>query len=378
MRVAIVQRVLPHYRLPLFRRLRSALEPDGIHVELHYGQEYPGTVPATTDLDAPWALRHENRYLALGRHALVWQPCWRALEGADLVIVEQASRLLLNYGLLLGRAVRRRPRLAYWGHGRNFQSAAPSGAREALKRLLATRADWWFAYTELSAEAVRSAGFPEGRITVLDNTIDESELAAALASTTAADLEALRGRLGIPAGSPVGVFVGGVYPDKHIEFLLRACEAIRARLPAFHLLLVGDGPERDRVRRAAASAAWIHDLGPAFGAEKAAYLQLADVLLLPGVVGLAIIDSFVARTPLFTTQLPGHGPEIAYLRDGHNGVMTPHEVEEYSRAVSAFLADPQAQRRLQAGCAESAGLYTLDSMVEKFAGGIRACLLVEP
>ena len=93
--------------------------------------------------------------------------------GADLVVVEQANRQLVNYRLLLRSALRHRPRVVFWGHGGNLQASGPLAALgERIKRSLSRRAHWWLAYTEGSADRVAALGFPRDRITVVQNAVE--------------------------------------------------------------------------------------------------------------------------------------------------------------------------------------------------------------
>lgn len=375
--VTIIQRMLPHYRIPFFVGLYNQLAQMGISMQLIYGQEYPNTVPETVNLDAAWAQCIHNRYIRLPGLELVWQPCLRQAFDMELLIVEQANRLLLNYVFLLTRAVRKAPRMAYWGHGRNMQSGTTSNSRESFKRLLANSVDWWFAYTTMSADTVASGGFPRERITVVQNAIDTTELARAADTVSVDQLDKLRTDLGICPTDRVCVFCGGMYGDKKLDFLLKACAAIRARVPDFHVIMIGGGPEQHKVEMAAANWPWLHYVGPVYGPERVSYFKLGRALLMPGLVGLAIVDSFVTQTPLFTTKNMIHSPEIAYLREGTNGVMTDFSVEAYADAVVAYLRSDSAQEKLRQGCAESARLYTLENMVENFAAGVKACLCAE-
>lgn len=366
--VTIVQRVLPHYRVAFFRQLHERLAREGIALQVVYGQEYPGTVPKTQRLDADWARMIRNRYWRLGGAELVWQPCLSLLHGSDLVIIEQANRLVLNYLLLLRRRFSG-GRLAYWGHGRNMQAAGGRRLRERMKKTLLDQVDWWFAYTEPSAEAVVSAGFPPERVTTVNNTVDTDELTDAVQHVTGESLAAVRTELRIRSEN-VCIYCGGLYRDKRLAFLIEACDRIRARIPDFELVVVGDGPDRTVIEEAARRCSWIHFVGPRYGAERVRYFGIAKAQLLPGLVGLAIIDSFVTRTPIFTTDIPIHSPEIAYLRSGVNGVMAPDRMEAYAGAVIDYLSSPAMQRVLQSGCAASAAAYTLDRMVERFATGV--------
>lgn len=104
------------------------------------------------------------------------------------------------------------------------------------------------------------------------------------------------------------------------------------------------------------------------------YFRVSQALLMPGLVGLAIVDSFIARTPMFTTDLPSHSPEISYLEHGVNGVMTPSSVSHYADAVGGFFESKDMQQRLRDGCQRCAGVYTFEHFVERFASGIARCL----
>jgi glycosyltransferase involved in cell wall biosynthesis len=371
-KVVVIQRVLPHYRVAFFRRLHDRLRRTGIALHLVYGQERPGTVPRTVPLAESWATQIENRYWQLGSSEVVWQPCMSLVRGADLVVLEQANRLLANYPLLAMRRLGK-ARIAYWGHGRNMQSYDADGWAQRVRRATMLEVDWWFAYTDLSTEIVAGAGFPRERITTVQNTIDTSDLRSNLDACTAEEVAAARARHRIQ-GDVVGLYCGGMYGLKKLPFLIAACEEIRRRVPEFSAVFVGDGPDRTVVEAAAARHQWIYYVGAKVGRELAPYYRLSKVLLMPGMVGLAIVDSFVAGIPMFTTDLPLHSPEIAYLESGVNGTMTAHDVHAYAAVVAQYLLEPSRLARLVEGCKRSAAKYTIENMVENFARGIERCL----
>ena len=208
---------------------------------------------------------------------------------------------------------------------------------------------------------------------MLNNAVDTSELQRQRQSITPEDTRALRESLGFGAG-PVGVFVGSLYADKRLDFLFASAEAIRRELPDFHLLIVGDGPERDKVQAWCAAHPWARWVGARFGREKAAYISVAQVMLNPGAVGLGILDAFVCGVPMLTTDCGIHSPEIAYLDNGHNGVMTENDLWTYVSACVQLLGDPEKLSRLRAGCSASAGEYTIENMVHRFAVNIETAL----
>jgi hypothetical protein len=44
--------------------------------------------------------------------------------------------------------------------------------------------------------------------------------------------------------------------------------------------------------------------------------------------------------------------------------------EEYAAAVTDLLSDDARLQRLRAGCRAAANVYTLEAMVDRFAGGV--------
>jgi len=370
--VVVVQRAISHYRVPFFQRLQKRLSDKGIQLTVVFGQEHPEIRSTAVSLDEPWAKQIHNLYISCPVGEVVWQPCLRAALQADLVIVEQAGRLLVNYPLHLLRALKC-IRLAFWGHGRNWQSSARGGVTEGIKTRLTGEVDWWFAYTEKTAQLLLSRGFTENRITVVRNTVDTAELTQGISNITDKELNRCREVLGIP-GENVVLYCGGMYPNKRLDFLLEACRKIRESLPDFTIIFLGTGSEQFMIEEAAKHCPWVRYVGQVVGEARAVYFRMAKAILMPGLVGLAIIDSFAAGVPMVTTDLPIHSPEIAYLEPGINGIMTAYDTSEFSRAVVDLLTSPERQQALASACRTRAMDYGLDSMVDRFAAGICQCL----
>ncbi|MFN7236272.1 MAG: glycosyltransferase family 4 protein [Brevundimonas sp.] len=369
---SVVAYVYPYafqYRLPFHERLREILAAQGVEYRVYYCSN--PHFPARGDFQPPeWAIDTECAYAKVGSMEVRYQRALSAVQKVDLVIVQQENGLLLNYVLQLLRAASGR-KVAFFGHGQNFQSAGSKPLREAFKRLWITQVDWWFAYTERSAEIVRRAGYPAERITAFNNAIDTGAIGAELARLD--DREAARVRSELCDGSNhIGVYIGGLYDLKRIPFLIEAAQAIRQRVPDFHLLVIGGGPDRALVEAAAKTYPWIHALGPRFGAEKTLLASLGRVFLMPGLVGLSVLDSFAYDTPMVTTDLPYHSPEIDYLKDGVNGVIVreAEDVDAYADAVTRILTDEAWRAQLQAGAAEALQTYTVEAMAQRFADGV--------
>src|SRR5690606_33065508 len=154
---------------------------------------------------------------------------------------------------------------------------------EQLKKRLGRRADGFLAYTDhIKAELV-NRGYVEGRIYVAKNTISRP-----LARAGPREVKELRDRVRLAPDAQVGLYCGQMYPLKRLELLIRAAVLVKRELPRFELILAGAGPTQGICERAAAAHGYIHYIGPVFDQVKVACFELADVCVMPGVVGLGI------------------------------------------------------------------------------------------
>jgi glycosyltransferase involved in cell wall biosynthesis len=376
-RVVIVQRALRRYRSGFYELLQENLRADGIEIRVLHSTRRPARDARDDAMQVPWAQHLPASSIRIGRRRLIWQPLVDELRNADLLIVEQASRMILNYRLLF-RQWRGGPPVAFWGHGRSF-SAKRSHIGERIKASISRRAHWWFAYTARSARWLAELPYPAGRITVVENAIDTRTLSREIAAVPQSRLAGLREELQLGTG-PVGLYLGQLREDKRLDVLFEAAERIHAAHPGFRLLIAGNGPLEAFVRTGAERATWVSYLGSRYGQDRAALLALADLVLLPGWVGLVILDSFVACAPLVTVDAGSHGPEIDYLQPEVNGVLLdgPPDATRYAAAVVDLLEDHARLRRLREGCSRSSANFSIEGMATNFAEGIRSALAADP
>jgi glycosyltransferase involved in cell wall biosynthesis len=376
--IVIVAKSLPRYRIPFFELLRAELQRAGCQLKLLYGPPSDEERLKQDTGDIAWGQRISHREFQVGSRWLYWQPVLGAVWSTDLVIVEQASKLLVNY-LLLAAQNFGGPRVAFWGHGENFDKHAANPLGELIKRRVSRFPHWWFAYTEGSAAKVRALGYPSSRITVVQNSLNTAILQKALDSLPGSAVEDLRAQLGC-TGNNVGLFIGGLYRGKRLEYLLSVAQAVRQQVPDFELVVIGAGPDESIVRRAAQEAPWIKAVGPRFDAEKVPYFPLAKVLLLPAVAGLTVLDSFALGLPIITLAGEHHPPEFEYLKHGINSIIVPRgsASAQYAGQVVNLLQNEELRTRLVTNCRLAATTYTLEAMVDRFAGGILAALAAGP
>jgi glycosyltransferase involved in cell wall biosynthesis len=368
-KVVILIRLSAEYRVKFYELLSSKLREHGIELLVVYGQHNKyEKAEAVPGLDCGRII--ENRYLYIGKQFIVWQPAFRYLRNADLIITSHATRNLINYPLILFRFMLGH-KLAFWGHGRNLQASNRNSISERLKRLTALYADYWFAYNDMSAEIVRNLGFPEKKIMSVNNAIDTNEYIRLSNQITDREIEEVKEKYSIKEGDSVGIFCSRLYNMKRLDFFIESVRKVKEIVTDFHIIVIGDGPDRPVIEEfSQENKHWFHYVGPRYGEEKVLYFSLAEFQLMPGLVGLHIVDSFALLTPIVTTDISIHSPEIIYLENGINGVMTENSLEAYVSEIVGLCKDKAYRDRLVDGCRKAREKYTIENMVNRFAEGI--------
>ena len=373
-KAAIVSRYIPQYRERFYELLKVKLEQMGIELNLIYGQASNSEAAKKDAIDIAWGQKVQNTYFKVRKWDLCWQPVLPFLRGSDIVIVDIGSRFLINYILVLLNTLGI-INLAFWGHGKNFQAKKEDYLSERIKQILGANVNWWFTHNDLSASFIRAFGFPGERITIVQNAIDTRQLIIASEELKPEDLEKIRRQVGL-TGKHIGLFVGGMYPERQLEFLLDSLIIIREQIPDFEMIFIGSGIDAGLIEDASRKYLWIHYLGQKFNAEKVPYFALSQLFLMPGVIGLAILDCIVMGLPLVTTRNPLHGPEIEYLDAGENGIVVDSDGDPqiYGQAVIDLFINERKRLKLVQGCWASRSKFSIENMVINFANGIQNAL----
>jgi glycosyltransferase involved in cell wall biosynthesis len=376
--VVLFQYRMFHYRKELLELLREKLAAAGVRLELVYGQAYGKERLKQDEAEMSWGHKVRNLYFPVKeKKDLCWQPLPRALRRPDMVIFMQENRLLANYYWMLQSKLGR-TRVAYWGHGRDFQSRALGGLRERWKRATINSVDWWFAYTSITMNILGQAGFPADQTTLLNNSIDTAGFRRDAQAVSEAHLVRLKAQFDIGEDAPVGLFCGSIYPDKKPEFMVAVADLIHRRCPQFRFIVIGEGQSAPVMREAGATRPWLHCVGARRGVEKAALFRLASFVINPGSVGLHVLDAFALSLPMLTTSTALHGPEIAYLEHGQTGFVTDENAQDYADCALALIEDPSYASIIRENCYQASLEYTVERMASRFADGIVRCLREVP
>lgn len=362
-KVLLIQRRMTNYRVPFFEILKKTMALKGLELIVAYGDPTIEESKKNDSGSLEWGIKLKTKYMLDGK--VCWQPFNHLVKDVDVIVITHENKLLYN---LIPQWFLNNKRVILWGHGENLQKESPDW-RDSFKRVTAKKADWWLGYTDMSVPLIKKSGFPENRITVLNNTIDTKDFQNNINSVDIGEIYRIRNKYGL-IGNNIGIFIGSLYEEKRLDFLIESSLLIREKITDFELIIAGNGKLRNFIEQQAEVYPWIHYVGSVQGVEKATLLSLSKVMLNPGLVGLGILDSFLSATPMITTDCGLHSPEVVYLDNFKNGIMATNTVEDFCQAVLDLISDEQLLKHLQKECVLSGQKYTLINMAENFTSGI--------
>lgn len=145
---------------------------------------------------------------------------------------------------------------------------------------------------------------------------------------------------------PRVVFTGRLHPQKNLDLLLEAWPQVAQRTAA-NLILIGQGPERDRLA-SKAQALGISGRVQFTGAlpDPADALRAADVFVLPSVaegMSNSLLEAMATGLPCLATNIGGN---TDLLKDGVGILVEPDRPQAWADALIGVIEDRERARRL--------------------------------
>jgi phosphatidylinositol alpha-1,6-mannosyltransferase len=184
------------------------------------------------------------------------------------------------------------------------------------------------------------------------------------------------------AGRPLVVCVSRLVARKGQDVLIRAMPEIRRRAPDAALLIVGDGPDRERLERLASDAPHgsVAFAGQVSESDLPRYYRAGDVFAMPcrnrfgGLEvegwGNVFIEAAACGRPVVVGDSGGARESLV---PGETGLLVDgSDVAQVSEAVGSLLADPaRAQSMGRAGRERVERAFAWSRPAEQLAGWLR-------
>lgn len=351
--VLVLQQRVPPYRVPFFRALAAELGSRGLELLVVSSS----TMPGADEL----GFRHGSGQTSVG-----------GLSALETINKERPTVLVLPHSARFGplaavaRLLKgRKQRQLLWGMGIARRYTPETGCdrrpvADAIRRLMLLTSDHYLSYTDVSTANVAATGYDAARITTLNNAVDALAAPHQLTTAQRVPLQLL--------------FVASLVEDKMPLAAVEIVDQLRLLAPGTTLRIVGDGPLRPMCEEAANGREWVHCLGAQRGQDLRDLALASDIAIIPGRVGLAVLEMASAGLPMATFADSQHGAEIAYLRNGVNGLLLNTGIHAAAEQLGALLANRPALERMRNEALSMASKYTISNMAANFADGVTASL----
>jgi glycosyltransferase involved in cell wall biosynthesis len=281
------------------------------------------------------------------RPGLDWRCSLRLAEllRREQVEVVQAHQYTPFFYALTARLLCRRPALLFTEHGRH-QPDYPRRKRMLFNRLFLERRDRVVAVGEAVRRAlITNEGLPAERVAVIYNGIDLTRYEGVGPERAAVRLE-----IGVDANAFLLIQVARLDYLKDHATAVRTLERVVRQRPEARLVLVGDGPERQKIAQLVDElglGGHVRFLGQRGDVPR--LLRAAEVFLLTSIsegIPLTIIEALAAGLPVVATRVGGM-TEI--VEEGQTALLAP---AGDGAALAEHVLRLAAQPALRAALAE--------------------------
>ncbi|HEY1713464.1 MAG TPA: glycosyltransferase [Solirubrobacteraceae bacterium] len=179
----------------------------------------------------------------------------------------------------------------------------------------------------------------------------------------------IRAELGLTPDAHIIGVAASLRVEKALEVMISATGQLVQTFPDVHLVIAGDGPQREALEAQTASAGLtghVHFLG-----------ERRDVTSILNTVNVGALSSDWEGMPLFVLECMATGTPVVATNVGglpemvendRTGLLVPpRDPAALAQAIGALLADPERGRRLAQAAHERMDDFTIDTVAHRFA-----------
>ncbi|HEX6701964.1 MAG TPA: glycosyltransferase family 4 protein [Gaiellaceae bacterium] len=349
MRIALLTEIPAPFRIPLFDALAAQPNVD-LRVlflaENDPRRDYPRLEHAFASEILPG-----RDFSARGRWTVVNAGVLGRLRRfrPDVVLVGGWNQPAFWQAAAWARAARRP--LVVWVESTARDERSGAAPLELAKRAILRSAAGFVVPGRAAAEYVTTLGARPEQIAVAPNAVDLTLFERAPPREEA--------RAGLGLRGCTFLCVSRLSPEKGVDVLVRAFDGVPGEL-----VLVGDGPDRERV--AALAGDRVRLLGRIEPDELLRWYAAADAYVMPSrseTWGMAMQEAAAAGLPLIASEAPGAGYDL--IEEGVNGYRVPVEdVEALRETLTRVAGDGEWRAAARRRTRELATTYTPEAWAE--------------
>jgi glycosyltransferase involved in cell wall biosynthesis/predicted metal-dependent phosphoesterase TrpH len=209
-----------------------------------------------------------------------------------------------------------------------------------------------------SDDALARIGMPAQRIMRWDRGVDTARFRPPPAAAQSERIDVL--------------YAGRLTREKGVDLLAESFLRARASEPRLHLVLAGDGPERERLRERVGEHATF--LGWLTGAQLPRAYAAADMFLFPSATdtfGQVILEAQASGLPVIAVA---EGGPLSLIEDRVSGLLCRADAEELASAVLELACSPLLCERLASAGLAAAASRTWEAALQRLAEGYASVL----
>ncbi len=372
-KIALIQCICPHYRVPFFRKLAKQVD-----LTLFHGEgEKKGPWRNAKEISG---FKHKELFtLKFCKKTkglpvrLIWFPAlfyflWR--QNPEFVITEGRTNIVNNVFTLLYCRLFSVP-LIIWDSGRKINKPMSLLIRivEPINKYIFSHANAVIAYGSVAKDYFLYIGIKEEKIFIAQNTVDvQQHLAAALRYKNDPDqVSYLKEQLGM-TGKKILLYVGSLEPQKKVDELINVFGQLKNDIQDLGLLIIGDGSMRSDLEKLATvnnikDCLFLGHITENIGL----YFFLSDACVIPGRGGLAINQAMAYGKPVIVGE--ADGTEKDMIKHGTNGYII-NDKDELKVAIRNLYNGEISEEKTAEYNTNIIEKFDMDNMVNEFMKAI--------
>ncbi len=292
----------------------------------------------------------------------------------DVVLALNNSTQVTEYcALIMCRLLR--IKFVWWTHGYDHYPVIKSKLMEFIKKkyslFFLNLGNQIITFSDEGRDYLINQKISPEKITTAPNTLDTKRLLELKEKILAKySIGSIKKELGVKEQDRIVLFSGRLNKLKRVEDAIKSIRIVSDQINNIKFVIIGTGSEDKNLRKLCEDlipSKFIF-VGELFDEELLSkWFTVADIFLMPGYVGLAIVHAFCFGLPIITEKDAFHGPEIQFLEDNINGYMVRKgDIEALAEKTIYLLNNNEAKEKMsKEALSVISGNASIDNMLRQ-------------